>query len=939
MKEIVATTILGNKIVDRLIYVDPTSGKKRAYEHDIPFYARQKRVVLAGNGNLNPQSVQDYIRSGGYRAVKKVISSITPDQVIEEISASGLKGRGGAGFPTGKKWSFTKNAPGDIKYMVCNGDEGYPGAFMDRSIMEGNPHLVLEGMIIGAFAIGASKGYIYVRAEYPLAVSNLKLAIDNARQVSLLGESILGSNYNLDIEIIEGAGAFVCGEETALMASIEGAIGRPRPTPPSPTQSGLWGRPTNINNVETLANIAYIINQGSAAYRAIGRGAGNGTKIFSLSGAVHNTGLVEVPMGTTLGELVYEIGGGIPGKHRFKAAQIGGPLGGLLPAECLELPMDFESLSSIGSVMGSGGLVVMDESSCMVDIARSSLSFTQSESCGKCTPCRIGTKRMLEILTRITKGKGRDGDIDLLLDLAENIKDTSLCGLGQNAPNPVLSTIKYFREEYEAHIQEKRCPAAACQDMMYAPCEHACPLNVDAPGYIALISQGRFKEALEVERRRNPLAGICGRVCHHPCEDRCRRGDVDQPVSIAALKRAAADYGDGNKPALPKKIRPTQKESIAIAGSGPAGLNAAYHLVKKGYSATIFESLPIAGGMLATGIPGYRLPRQILAEDIAFISALGVEIRLDSPIQSIEDVKSQGYSAILLATGAHKGIKLGITGEDIDGVFDGVRFLRNINLGNRVDTGNKVVIIGGGNVAIDAARSVIRLGAESITVIYRRPRHDMPANYEELCEAESEGVQILDSTSPLQILGNRSRVCKIECLRTSSGKYDSSGRRRPEIIPGSNFYLEADTVITAVGQIPDLSFLSPNTGIAINANNTIIVNKFTLETNCKGVFAAGDNVTGPSTVVDAMAEGERAAVSIDRHLRGMPPEQARVPDIKVPLDIPWREEDIEQGARQPMPCLPRGCRSNNFNETNLGFTQETAISEAKRCLRCDLKDN
>jgi len=343
--------------------------------------------------------------------------------------------------------------------------------------------------------------------------------------------------------------------------------------------------------------------------------------------------------------------------------------------------------------------------------------------------------------------------------------------------------------------------------------------------------------------------------------------------------------------------------------------------------------------MLATGIPGYRLPRQILAEDIAFISALGVEIKLDSPIQSIEDVKSQGYSAILLATGAHKGIKLGITGEDIDGVFDGVRFLRNINLGNRVDTGNKVVVIGGGNVAIDAARSVIRLGAESITVIYRRPRHDMPANYEELCEAESEGVQILDSTSPLQILGNRSRVCKIECLRTSSGKYDSSGRRRPEIIPGSNFYLEADTVITAVGQIPDLSFLSPNTGIAINANNTIIVNKFTLETNCKGVFAAGDNVTGPSTVVDAMAEGERAAVSIDRHLRGMPPEQARVPDIKVPLDIPWNEEDVEPGARQPMPCLPRGCRNNNFNETNLGFTQETAISEAKRCLRCDLKDN
>ena len=448
---------------------------------------------------------------------------MTPEQVISEILASGLRGRGGAGFPTGRKWSFARNATGDRKYMVCNGDEGDPGAFMDRSLMEGNPHLVLEGMIIGAFAIGANTGYIYVRAEYPLAVSNLKLAIAQAEKLGLLGNNILDSGYNLEIRVIEGAGAFVCGEETALMASIEGKIGRPRPRPPFPAQSGLWGRPTNINNVETLANIPHIINQGSVNYAATGTETSKGTKIFSLTGAVNNTGLVEVPMGTSLGELVYDIGGGIIGGRRFKAVQIGGPSGGCLPAKYLGLPIDYESLSAIGSIMGSGGLVVMDEASCMVDIARFFLSFTQSESCGKCTPCRLGTKRMLEILTRITRGEGREGDIELLVELSNNIKSTSLCGLGQNAPNPVLSTIQYFRDEYEAHIREKRCPAASCEAMIYAPCEHSCPLNVDVPGYVALISQGRFEEALDLERRRNPLAGVRGRVCHHPCENRCAR--------------------------------------------------------------------------------------------------------------------------------------------------------------------------------------------------------------------------------------------------------------------------------------------------------------------------------------------------------------------------------------------------------------------------------
>ncbi|MDD5486511.1 MAG: NADH-ubiquinone oxidoreductase-F iron-sulfur binding region domain-containing protein [Dehalococcoidales bacterium] len=939
VKEIITTTVLGNKVVERLVFTDPGTGEKQPLEEDIPFYARQKRIVLAGNGNIDPRSIHDYIRNGGYRAARKALCSMTPEQVTREITDSGIKGRGGAGFLTGRKWEMAANTHGGTKYMVCNGDEGDPGAFMDRSIMEGNPHLVLEGMIIGAFAIGASTGYIYVRAEYPLAVSNLKLAISHARQMGLLGENILNSGFSLDIKVIEGAGAFVCGEETALMASIEGKIGRPRPRPPFPAQAGLWGKPTNINNVETLANIAYIINEGSASFRAVGTETSKGTKIFSLTGDVNNTGLVEVPMGTTLGKLVYEIGGGIPGGRKFKAVQIGGPSGGCLPAKYLGLPIDYESLASIGSIMGSGGLVVMDESSCMVDIARFFLSFTQSESCGKCTPCRIGTKRMLEILTRITRGEGREGDIELLMSLAESIKDTSLCGLGQNAPNPVLSTIKYFRNEYEAHIREKRCPAAACEEIMYAPCEHACPLNVDAPGYIALISKGHFTEALELERCRNPLAGICGRVCHHPCEEHCRRGDVDQPVAIAALKRAAADYGAAAGSSTEIKYEPLRREKIAIVGSGPAGLNAGFHLVRKGYPVTIFEALPVAGGMLYAGIPEFRLPRKVLQSDIDYITSLGVDIRLNTRITSVDALIKSGFNAVLLATGAHVGEKLDTAHDSLDNVYEGVEFLRKLNLGNSVKTGRNVVVIGGGNVAIDAARAAVRLGSESVTIIYRRPRPDMPANRDEVYEAEREGVRIMDSVTPLTVMTDDKRACGVECLRTRPGSWEESGRRRPEIISGSNFFLKADTVIIAIGQKPDISFLNRDESISITSRGTIGVNSITLETSRQGVFAAGDNVTGPLTVIDAMAGGERAAISIDRYLNGIPFDTARFPDQKTPLDIPWQQEDVEPGRRNPMPYLQQEKRNHNFNETNLGFSRQMAISEARRCLRCDLKDN
>lgn len=465
VEEIVESHLFKGRIVERLLYHEPLTHEQIPSYSEINFYKKQKRLVLEHCGAINPEQIEEYIAVGGYEALAKAVTTMTPQEVIDEVKKSGLRGRGGGGFPTGMKWQFAANSVNDKKYVICNADEGDPGAFMDRSVLEGDPHKVLEGMAICGYAIGADEGYIYVRAEYPLAIKRLRIAIDQAEQMGLLGKSIFGSKFSFKIHIKEGAGAFVCGEETALMASIEGRRGMPRPRPPFPAVSGLWGKPTNINNVETFANVASIITKGADWYCGFGTEKSKGTKVFALTGKINNTGLAEVPMGITMREIIFDIGGGITNGKKFKAVQIGGPSGGCLPESMLDLSVDYDSLISVGAMMGSGGLVVMDEDTCMVDVAKFFLNFTQSESCGKCTPCREGTKRMLEILTRITEGQGREGDIELLEELAVNIKETALCGLGQTAPNPVLSTLKYFRDEYEAHIKEKRCPAGVCEKL------------------------------------------------------------------------------------------------------------------------------------------------------------------------------------------------------------------------------------------------------------------------------------------------------------------------------------------------------------------------------------------------------------------------------------------------------------------------------------------
>ena len=512
--EIVSEHLLKGRIVQHLIYKEKADEEQHSTLENIDFYRPQLRLALRNCGRIDPENIDEYIAFDGYRALGKALTEMTPQQVIDEVLKSGLRGRGGAGFPTGKKWQFAAASKADQKYMVCNADEGDPGAFMDRSVLEGDPHAVLEAMAIGGYAIGASVGYIYVRAEYPIAVKRLQIAIDQAREYGLLGEHIFGTDFNFDIFIRLGAGAFVCGEETALMHSIEGGRGEPKPKPPFPAVRGLFDKPTNINNVETLANIPQIILNGADWFTSIGTPKSTGTKVFALGGKINNTGLVEVPMGTKLRDIIYNIGGGIPNGKAFKAVQTGGPSGGCIPASQLDIPIEYDTLTAIGSMMGSGGMIVMDEDNCMVDIARFFLDFTVDESCGKCTPCRIGTKRMLEILERIVEGKGEPGDIEKLETLGKNIKETALCGLGQTAPNPVLSTIKYFRDEYEAHIYEKRCPAHHCQKLLNyvitgkcrgcTACTKVCPAGAIS---------GTVKEQHKIDTTTCLKCGACMEKC------------------------------------------------------------------------------------------------------------------------------------------------------------------------------------------------------------------------------------------------------------------------------------------------------------------------------------------------------------------------------------------------------------------------------------------
>ncbi len=933
--ELVEEHFLNGRPVERLLYSDPVSGKVIPYIDEIPFFANQRLWVLRNKGLIDPEKIEDYIWRDGYRAAAKALLSMTWAEIIAEVKVSGLRGRGGAGFPTGLKWEFCAHSKENVKYVLCNADEGDPGAFMDRSVMEGNPHSVLEGMIIAAKAINSHKGYIYCRAEYPLAVQRLNTAIGQAREHGLLGRDILGSGFHFDVEVYQGAGAFVCGEETALMTSIEGRRGMPRPRPPFPAVSGLWKKPTILNNVETFSNTPHIILEGGEEYEKIGTESSKGTKIFSLTGKVYNTGLVEVPMGTSIGEIIFDIGGGIPGGKKFKAAQLGGPSGGCIPAEHLNTPTDYEAIAKAGAIMGSGGMIVMDEDNCMVDMARYFMDFCQDESCGKCTPCRVGTKRMLEILQRICNGQGREGDIELLQDLAQSIKDTALCGLGQTAPNPVLSTIRYFRDEYEAHIHEKHCPAAVCSALFKSSCQHTCPVEMDIPAYIALVRADRIDDAYQVLTRTNPFPSVCGRVCGHPCQSKCRRGQLDEPLAIKFIKRFVADN------AMKPKVEPipvTRKERVAVIGAGPSGLTAALELKRRGYAVTVFEELPQAGGMLRWGIPMYRLPREVLDREIKDILDTGVELRTNTRVGrdvSFEELDRE-FDIIYLAVGAQKSYALNVPGEEAEGVFGAVEMLRSHNLDQEINIGKRVAVIGGGNSAIDSARTAVRMGAEEVTIYYRRQRNDMPAEEAEIRAAEEEGVKIELLVAPSKVITGNGKVSGLELTRMKLGQFDRSGRRRPEPIPGSEFTTQVDTVIAAIGQMADLNFLQDHSGVE-TTRSAIKVQSGQRTANAK-VWAGGDAVTGPAMVIDAIRAGQDAARQIDAAIRAENGEKPWVSPADDTIDIPFEvdEEPVEQ-PQAPMPETAASERRKDFREVELGYTRQTALAEARRCMRCDAK--
>ena len=958
---------LSGDYVEDLLYRDPLTGEKYYRRDDIPFFKNQQRTILSLNQKINPIRIYDYIAQGGYSALEEVLSRRNPEWLVQEIKRSGMRGRGGAGFPTGLKWELLAKQPSTRgKFLVCNADEGDPGAYMDRSILEGNPHSIIEGMIIGAYGTGATEGIVYVRNEYPLAIKHLTVALQQACEHGLLGEDILGTGFSFDIQVVKGAGAFVCGEETALIRSIEGKMGEPRQRPPFPIQKGIDGKPTAINNVETWANIPIIIRDGAREFARIGTKNNSGTKIFSLVGKIKNTGLVEVPMGITIKEIVYDIGGGPVGKARIKAVQTGGPSGGCIPAERFNLPIDYESLIGAGSMMGSGGMIVMDENTCMVDVAKYFMDFLKAESCGKCFTCRKGTQRMHEILDDVSKGKGTLEQLGLLEELADVVRDTTMCGLGQTASNPVLSTLRYFRNEYERHVIDKRCDAFVCSDLVGAACQAACPLGTEVWRYVALIEKGEYEEAYKVIKESNPFPSVCARVCDRKCEQRCQLGATGgEPIAIRALKRFITDRVD---PSVYKTVRiPRHGEDVpkvAVVGAGPAGLSVAHYLSLLGSRVTIFEAEDEPGGMLVSCIPAYRLPRDVVRKEVRSVLDENITLKCGTSLGrdiTIDDLFRDGFKAVFLAMGADKSWRLDLEGEDLEGVYSSMQFLKAFNLRGEELAGGHVGIIGGGNSAVDAARVALRQdNVQSVTLLYRRTCHEMPAYAEEVEAALEEGIKLETLVSPVKIRyieaalregikvetwvspvrihSRDGRLVGIDCIRNKLGDTDSSGRRRPVPIPGTEFSISLNTLIVAIGERPESDCLA-SMGVNLDKSGRPYVDAGTLCTCRQGVFAGGDLVTGPNTVVDAIAAGRKAAMVIDRYLTGK--ELREVPEATIPEvfiePAPVSDEEREQATRVEPATLAAESRSKNFAEVEMTLSAEQATCEARRCLRCDIE--
>jgi NADH-quinone oxidoreductase subunit F len=907
---------------------------------EIPFFAGQLKIALRNCGLISPDDIEEYIAVGGYQALYKVLIDGQPEAVIEAVKAAKLRGRGGAGFLTGIKWEFLASAPGPEKYLICNADEGDPGAYMNRNEIESDPHSLLEGMLIAGYATGATNAIIYVRAEYPIAVMRLERALAQAHEYGLVGTDIMGRGFDLDIQIVEGAGAFVCGEETALIASLEGRAGRPRPRPPFPAQKGLYGAPTNINNVETWYNVAPIVARGAAWFSDTGSAKSAGTKVFSLVGKIKNTGLVEMPLGTPLTRFIYDVGGGAPGGREIKAVQTGGPSGGCIPLDMFDTPVDYETLAQIGSIMGSGGMVVMDEDNCMVDVARYFVEFTHSESCGKCVPCRVGLDKSLEMLDGFTHGTATLEDIGKLDELCRMTRDMSLCGLGQSAPNPVLTSLRHFRHEFEDHVLAKRCRAGVCEDLALSPCENSCPLHMNIPRFLQLYKEDRLDEAFLSVILDNPLPASTGRVCQHPCDDRCRREAIDEAVNMREVHRTIADQvllSDRFEPmvarVLEQRMEPSGKR-IAVVGAGPTGLTCAFYLALQGHQVTCYESRPEAGGMLRYALPEYRLPQKVLEKEIEIIERLGVEFRFGVSVGkdlSLNEI-AEDYDATFLSIGTWKEAWVHLPGTELSGVIPALPFLEAMARQAEVPVGRNVVVIGGGNAAVDSARSARRLGAD-VTIVYRRERKDMPAIAEEVEAAENEGARIAYLAAPNRIIGSADgKVRAIEVERTRPGEFDESGRRRP-VATGEIMRIECDTVILAVGERVDPDFANAS-GLRLNEDEeTLQVDRYSLETSRDRFYAGGDLITGASNVSNAMGIGKKAARNIDRRLMDRLTPSV-LPEFVYQMEPPHPPAPFRRHIAAE---LPADERVRSYAEVSVGLTPKAALDEAHRCLRCDVR--
>ncbi|HVN49634.1 MAG TPA: FAD-dependent oxidoreductase [Bacteroidota bacterium] len=908
--------------------------------NEIPFFKGQKKIVLREAGLINPEDIEEYIAVGGFSALLKALKHMTPEEVLEEIKIAKLRGRGGAGFPTGTKWEMMKKAQADKKYIICNADEGDPGAYMNRNEIESDPFALIEGMLIGAYVMGATEGVMYVRAEYPLAVERFIKAITIVKERGLLGENIFGSSFDFELTYVEGAGAFVCGEETALISSIEGKAGRPIPRPPYPAQKGLWGRPTNINNVETWFNIPLIVTIGGAEFAKFGTPASTGTKVFSLVGKIKNTGLVELPLGTPLENIIYSMGEGTGNKKRIRAVQTGGPSGGCIPVEHFNTPVDYESLTTLGTIMGSGGMVVMDQDNCMVDVARYFIEVTHNESCGKCTPCREGLSQSLALLNKITRGEATMEDLETLERLAYVIRDSSLCALGQTSSNPVLSTLRYFRDEYERHILQHRCKAGVCENLFVALCENSCPLHMNIPGYLQLLKEGRLEEAFELTLRDNPLPGTVGRICYFHCQMRCRRDMIDEPVSQGEIHRYLADtmYKMGKEKEIyqrfiKEKLSPTGKK-VAIVGAGPAGLTAAFYLVRLGHQVTVYDSHPKAGGILHYGIPAYRLPKDVLMKELGLFKKLGVKFVFNTRVGKQISFKTlqQQNDAIFLAIGAQKDIDLDIPGKELNGVLEGYQFLEDFAMGKKLPIGKKVVVVGAGNVAIDAARSCLRLGAD-VTIVYRRDRDEMPANQHEIKDAFDENITFMFMSAPNRIIADaKGKVAALEIHKMKLDGFDSSGRKKP-IDTGEVALVECNTIILAIGERVEFE-PAKEIGLELRKNGVIKVAQPNYRTNMPKVYAGGDAVTGPATVSEAMGIARSAAEAIDFDLMKEKRFHFLFREFQYKNEVAPEPAAIKQIEPKKLPVRER---IRTFQEVLAGYSGEEALQEADRCLRCDVK--